>query len=58
MFDWDSILEDIALEDGELLIDHGFIVGFLAPYFPDMDPSELEATLTEVISVDLAKPRA
>ena len=57
MFDLNTILDHVTLEDAELPIDHDFIIRFLAPYFPHLEASELEACLAEVISAQSAKPR-
>ncbi|MEI7601495.1 MAG: hypothetical protein WCJ41_19540 [Aestuariivirga sp.] len=55
MFDLNTIFDQVVLEDIELPIDHDFIIRFLAPYFPDLEISELEARLSEVISAQSTK---
>ena len=49
MFNLDSIMHLIPLDDGDLPIDHEFIADFLQPYFPDLARHELLAKIHAVI---------
>lgn len=57
MLDLNAILDHDMLEDIELPIDHDFIIGFLAPYFPHLEISVLQACLSDVISAQSMKMR-
>ena len=55
MFDLNSVLEHITLDDQDLPIDLEFISNFLGPYFPDIPPGDLAAKVAEVIAVERAR---
>lgn len=54
MLDLSALLDDITFDEPQLEVDRDFIIRFLAPYFPHLDTSELEAKLTDVMSSDPA----
>lgn len=58
MFDLDEVLKHIALDDSEMTIDHGFIVDFLAPYYPHLKQGELESLLLQVILAEMERTRS